>query len=173
MLEKEDSQSEWFEISDDFWLDPGEIRPKLRLLADHNVPIEVVRECRGAKIDIRTASDLGVQKLDDDALYTYCRNARLALLTGDEDFWRKGQYGPEKGGYVIIVRVPNSKQAEFLRAFGLFFGAFGRSFGGKLTRGLRVLAKPNSFTLEMVGISNSRVRYELRIEKRTLMAREL
>lgn len=121
MPKKEEEQSEWFEISEDFWRDPGEIRPKLRLLADHNVPIEVVRECRNANLDIKTAFDLGVQKLDDDALYSYCRKARRALLTGDEDFWRKGQYGPEKGGYVIIVKVPNSKHKEFLHAYGRCF----------------------------------------------------
>jgi hypothetical protein len=172
-MKGEDPQSEWFEISDDYWLDPGETRPKLRLLADHNVPIEVVRECRRAKLDIKTAADLGVHRLDDQTLYDYCRKGRLALLTGDEGFWRKGQYRPEKGGYVIVVSVPNSRHEEFLRAFGLFFGAFGRSFGGRLTKGLRVLAKPRSFFLEMIALSGSRVQYELKIERGVLWAREL
>jgi hypothetical protein len=172
-VKEAEPETGWFEISEDFWLAEGEVHPKLRLLADHNVSIDIVRECRRAKIAVQTAAELGVHKLDDDALYDYCRKAGLALLTGDGDFWSKSKYGPEKGGYVIVVRVPSSRRWEFLRAFGLFFGTFGRSFGGRLSEGLRVLVTPRSFYLEMVGLSGSRVRYELKLHRRRLWAREL
>jgi hypothetical protein len=163
---------EWFEVSADYWLDPGEIRPKLRLLADHNVPMEVVLEFRQARIAVVTAAEAHVQRLSDDAVYEYCRREGLALLTGDTDFWKKRQYGPEKGGYVIVVRAPGSGPWEFLRAFGPFFGTFGRSFGGAHATGLRVLATSRSFMLESLGHQGSRVRYEFKLHRRRLWARE-
>jgi hypothetical protein len=45
-MSKAPSDDEWFELSDDLWLDPGEKRQKVRLLADHNVPQALVEEIR-------------------------------------------------------------------------------------------------------------------------------
>jgi hypothetical protein len=78
---------EWFELSDNLWLEPGEKRQKVRLLADQNVPQSLVEEIRAHGITVRTAREFGLATLQDAELLSYAKREGLILLTLDDGFW--------------------------------------------------------------------------------------
>lgn len=53
-------ESQWFEVTEDLWRDEHEVRPRLRLLADENLPAPFVTELQSANIDVRTTAELGL-----------------------------------------------------------------------------------------------------------------
>lgn len=165
--------SEWFELEEDLWRDPGEIRPKFRLLADQHVPQPFVEELRSAKIDVKTASELNVSRLEDQDLLQYAKGIGRVLLTFDSDFWSDRKHPPEQGGGVILVATPTDDLQRSLEAFGLLYCSFAKSFGSDWSRGLRGRASPDRFFIKMVSYDGRRTLYEMKLDRGRLYAREI
>ena len=162
---------EWFEVSEDMWRDPHTTPTKLRLLADHNIPAEMVEELREAGIDVKTAAEVGKAHLPDEELFSYAREVARVLLTMDEDFWSDQKHRLHKGAGVIIVKVDSKDVERSLRAFGLLFVGFARSYGN--WDSMKAKVYPDRFLLKMPATSGGIVQYELRLFNRFLYAREL
>lgn len=164
---------EWFEVSEDLWKDPHTKRAKLRLLADHNLPAEMVKELREAGIDVKTAADVGKAHLPDQELFTYASEIGRVLLTMDEDFWSDRKHRIHKGAGVIIVKADSKDVHRSLRAFGLLFGCFARSYGN--WNEMKAKAYPDRFVLKLPNrtAGGGVAQYEMRLFSRRLYAKEV
>src|SRR5271169_6605346 len=111
IMRKETPDNEWFEPSDDLWLDPGEKSERVRLLADHNVPQSLVQEIRAHDIVVKTARELGLDKVDDPELPDYAKQKGMILLTMDNGFWSDKQYPIHQSGGIIFIDVPTVASA--------------------------------------------------------------
>jgi hypothetical protein len=166
--------SEWFEWEESLWRDLRKIRPKLRLLADQHVPQPFVEELRSAKIDVKTASELNVSRLDDSDLLQYAKTTGRVLLTFDSDFWSDRKHPPEQGGGVILVTTPTDDLQRSLEAFGLLYVSFAKSFGGDWSeKGLRAKARPDRFFIKMISYNGRRTLYEMKLDRGRLYARQI
>lgn len=167
-----DGGTEWFEVTEDIWRQPGVIPPKLRLLSDVHVPKAMVEEMRSVGIDVETAINLGLATLDDRDFLARTTSMGRVLLTMDRDFWDSHKFPLTKGGGVIYVDVAPGDVQNSLRAFGLLFGCFARSFPGNWTRGLRAKASLSHFVLRMAPTGQP-VTYEMTLTGRRLFARQV
>jgi predicted nuclease of predicted toxin-antitoxin system len=167
------SQDEWFEVTDDMWRQPYELKTKLKLLADENLPHQVITELRSAHVLVKTAAENNLCGVSDTVLLTYTKNAGMVLLTLDADFWSDRNFPLKEGGGVIWLDVNDSDIQGALRAFGLIYGTFAKSFGGNWSRGLKARACSDRFYLKMVSSEGRRIIYELKLDRRRLVAREV
>lgn len=164
---------EWFEVSEDLWKGPNAKAAKLRLLADHNIAAEMVKELREADIDVRTASEEGKAHLPDEELLAYAGKIGRVLLTMDEDFWSDRKHRLHKGAGVIIVKADSKDVNRSLRAFGLLFGCFAQSYGN--WDEMKAKAYPDRFVLKLPNrtMCGGVVQYEMRLFSRRLYAKEV
>lgn len=162
---------EWFELSDDLWLEPGEKRQKVRLLADHNVPHSLVEEIRAHGIAVNTAQELGLARLEDAELLSYAKREGLILLTLDEGFWSDKKYPIHQSGGIILVDVGASASAKASLGLQMLF-LFAKSFGGNWRTGLKARATSDKFDLKMISHAGKKAAYEIRLRKNSLFARE-
>jgi predicted nuclease of predicted toxin-antitoxin system len=162
---------EWFELSDDLWLEPGEKRQKVRLLADHNVPQSLVEEVRAHGITVKTAHELGLARLEDAELLSYAKREGLILLTMDDGFWSDKKYPIHQSGGIIFLDVSTSASATASRGLQMLF-LFAKSFGGNWHMGLKARATSDKFDLKMISHAGKKAAYEVRLRKNSLYARE-
>jgi predicted nuclease of predicted toxin-antitoxin system len=162
---------EWFELSDDLWLEPGEKRQKVRLLAGHNVPHSLVEEIRAHGITVKTANELGLATVQDAELLSYAKREGLILLTLDDGFWSDKKYPIHQSGGIIFVDV--STLASTTASLGLqMLFLFAKSFGGNWRSGLKARATSDKFELRMISHAGKKAAYEVRLRKNSLYARE-
>lgn len=89
-MAKADIDSDWFEVSDKDWL--PNFKPKeLKLLADAQVPEQIVEEISSAGISIKSLP-LRTRNRSDMAILQMAERSRRILLTLDRDFWNDRWY---------------------------------------------------------------------------------
>jgi hypothetical protein len=142
------------------------------LLADKNIPAQVIREMRDAGIDVKTATELRLDRLEDSDLFDRAKALGRVLLTLDKDFWSRRHYPVARGGGIIVVDVPPQGWFAQLQAFGFLYGTFARSFGGSWSRGIRARAHLAGFVLRLRSLSGGEVEYEMALRSRRLQGRE-
>jgi len=59
------SKEGWFPLSEDMWREPGEKPKKVRIAADANFPFGLVEILRRRGFEVKTAQELGLEKLSD------------------------------------------------------------------------------------------------------------
>ncbi len=100
--------SGWFEISDDFWVDP-EVKPKkLKLFADAQFPKPIIEELRDAKISVRPPVEKGLKSRSDSDILQHANKAGYVLLPLDKDFWDDKKYPVQKVRGIIFIDEPSS-----------------------------------------------------------------
>lgn len=171
-MTKKPPDDEWFELSDDLWLDPGEKRQKVRLLADHNVPQALVEEIRANDIAVKTARELGLDKVDDPELLYYAKQKGMILLTMDNGFWSDKQYPIHQSGGIIFIDVPTLASATASLGLQMLF-LFAKSFGGDWRRGLKARATSEKFEMKLISHAGKKAAYEVQLKKDNLYAREM
>ena len=160
-----DDDSEWFEVTDDFWLDPHEIRPKLRLLDDRNISSAVVSALRSAKIDITAANDLNVGHLPDEDLLNFAAPKGLVILTTENDFWSDRRFPIGRKGGVDRFGSKAGRCKKVSASIRLAYGAFPQSLGGHAARGLRVKAGVELFVVKSNAAFGGRTIYECALKR--------
>jgi predicted nuclease of predicted toxin-antitoxin system len=171
MVKTTTPDDEWFELSHDLWLEPGEKRQQVRLLADHNVPQSLVEEIRANGITVKTAQELRLARLADAELLTHAKREGLILLTLDGGFWSDKTYPIHQSGGIIFVDVRTSASAKASMGLQMLF-LFAKSFGGNWRTGLKARATSDKFDLKMISYTGKKAAYEVRLRKNTLYARE-
>lgn len=166
-------ESEWFEVSDDFWLDPGFVGKELKLLADSQVPEPVVQEIRKASIKIATLPDQFKHRPDTSVLQLAQAQGRV-LLTLDSDFWddRKHPLHSVLGGIIYVAEPPNQYN-RILTAFGLLYGGFAKTYPLDRWGQLKVRAVVNEFVIKMPSFKGTVAIYKMQLRKGVLVAKEV
>jgi len=165
--------SEWFEVSDEDWLDPRLAGKKLKLLADAQVPEPVIRRIGDAGIKVETLSRALRRHADTNVLQLAQRTGRV-LLTLDADFWddRKHPLQAVSGGIIYVAESP-SQHGRILRAFGLVYGCFARSYPLDWCSHMKVRAVVGDFGIKMRTWQGSVARYRMRLQNGGLVAKEM
>ena len=169
---REDKLSEegWFRITSDLWTEFGEIKPKLRLVADENFPLPLVKLLRGRKIDIKTAQSLKLHTLADENLLPKVAELGYVLITLDRDFWSDEKFPLHQCGGVIFVvgedeRIGNTLGFELLIAFL-------KSMGGGMSHG-KIRASSDSVYWKGTSSWTKKFVYEIKAIRPWIYAREV
>jgi predicted nuclease of predicted toxin-antitoxin system len=148
--------------------------PRLRLLADANVPAALVDEIRnGGGIDIRTAQEMGVARLADPELFRWAKRSGRALLTMDEDLWSERRYPRGEGGGIVFLNVGPQHTSRALEAFVLSYSAFLQGYGNGLLDGLPVKVNVDTFTIRLRTHARKLDAWEVRLHRRSAQVREV
>lgn len=91
----------------------------------------------------------------------------------DRHFWDDRRFPPEQGAGIIFVDVSPENIDVALRAFGLLYGTFARSFGGYWVNGMKGRACVDRFFLKMISAEGRRVIYEMELRGGYLWARQV
>jgi len=159
----------WFELSDDLWRQPGEIREKLRILADTNVPRSLVEDLRRNRVAVATAQELGVAHVDDTELLGLANKKRRVLLTKDADFWSDDKFPLNRVGGLIYLDTDHAEAGESMGSAAAFWWA--RSFGGGWKHAKARVTR-EGFYLKWISHEGRIVGYEIRVFNRRIYARE-
>lgn len=159
----------WFEISEDFWREPGERPGKVRLLADANFPVGIVKVLRKRGIEVRTAQELKINKLADEQILQEARKRGLYLITLDRDFWSDTRFPLRPSGRLIFVDARDERISKTI-GFELFLVLL-KSWGGGYRHGkIRVTAE--SVYVKFLTDESKQAMYEFRAIRPYLYARE-
>jgi hypothetical protein len=165
-------EDEWFEISDSDWLGDGFIGKELKLLVDAQFPQAVFQEIRaaGIKIDQVPSSH---KRRDDADILALAEKQEKVLLTLDRDFWddRKYPLHTLKTG-IIYIAEPPAVHDRILRAFGLVYGCFAKSYPLDWWPQMKVRGVLGSFELKMRNWEGRTAGYQMTLKGGCLLARE-
>ena len=166
-------ESEWFEVSDRDWLGPGFKGKKIKIVADAMVPNGVVAEIAGAGISIEVM-DRAVRHQSDPAVLNFAHRRGRVLLTLDRDFWDDKKYPLQsvRTGIIYIAEPPDSPDL-ILRAFGLVYGCFAKSYPLDWWHQMKVKAHVGEFEIKMRTWQGRISRYRLRLRRGFVEAKEL
>lgn len=165
--------SGWFEISDDFWVDPGVKPKKLKLFADAQFPKPVIEELRSAKVSVRSSVEKGLKSRSDSDILQHANKAGYVLLTLDRDFWDDKKYPLQKVRGIIFIDEPPDKQDQILTAFGLVYGCFAKSFSLDWWTGMKIRATSDEFVIKMRTWEGKVTKYAIQLRSGRLFAKEL
>jgi hypothetical protein len=162
---------DWFEVSDRDWLPT--FKPKqLRLLADAQVPEPVVSEIASAGISIKRLSLQAGRSGDPTVLQLAERSGRV-LLTLDQDFWNDRAYplqAVQRG--IIFVAEPPDEQDRVLRAFGLVYGCFAKSYPLDWWNHMKVRAVLGEFEIKTRTWQGKVAKYRMKLRGGYVVAKE-
>lgn len=165
--------SEWFEIFDDLWVDPNFKPKKLKLFADAQFPQPVIEELRSAKISVRSSAEEGLESRSDSDMLQYANKTGYVLLTLDRDFCNDKKYPLQKIKGIIFIDEPPNKQDQILRAFGLVYGCFAKSFSLDFWANLKIRATSEEFIIKMRTWQGKVTKYGVRLRSGHLFAKQL
>lgn len=164
---------DWFETSvqDSF---PSHFTPKrLKLLADAQLPGSVVEELRSAGITIKQLA-VSERHIADSGVLSLAQKSGRVLLTLDDDFWNDRVYPLHtlRSG-IIVVAEPPDKHLRVLKAFGLVYGCFAKSFPLDWWGRMKVRATVREFELKVHTWQGRTSRYKMRLRRGRVVAKEL
>ena len=171
-MTKTNADEDWFEVSDEDWLDP-KFKPKtLKLLADAQVPETVVQEINGAGISIETMREGAKGRPDPDVLQLAQKRGRV-LLTLDGDFWDDRKYPLQvvQRGIIFVAEAPEQHE-RILRAFGLVYGCFAKSYPLDWWNHMKVRAMLGEFEIKMRTWEGKVAKYRMKLLGGRVVAKE-
>ena len=165
--------NDWFEISDELWLDPKSHPKRLKLFIDANIPQLVIDELKGAGIPIITALEEHIEAREDKSILGWVKKSKRVLLTLDRDFWDDQKFPMQDVPGVIFVDVPPNNTDLILQAFGLIYGTFASSYSLDWWQNMKARATPSCYYLKTRNWEGRIAKYEIRLKGGKLLAREL
>ena len=97
------------------YLKKRKIKP--RFYCDANFPQWAVAHVRGHKLDVVTATEVGLQHRDDQDHLAYALRDGRILLTCDRDFLDEGKYPLISCPAIVVFDFGEGPRSEMLRAF--------------------------------------------------------
>ncbi len=123
---------------------------KLRLLADQNIPIEIIDELKSARFQIVSVSEIGLSGHPDENIREFAKKKNRVILTSDKDFWDERKHPISKCFGIICTEAgPQdfNKLIESLARFHLFFAKY---FSNDLWYNMKALIKTQGFILRQL-----------------------
>ncbi len=173
MGKRASDDDKWFEISDTDWLDPKFKPRKLKLLADVQMPKSVLDEIRGAGLAMATLDGASRRRPDPEILRLAEAQGRV-LLTLDADFWDDRRFplqAVHRG--LIYLAEPPDEEDRILRAFGLVYGCFAKSFPLDWWHSMKVKGTVGEFEIKMRTWEGKLARYRMKLRGGHVVAKEL
>lgn len=151
------TDSGWFTVTSDMWLDPGQRPRKLRFISDANLPDGLGEQMKRYGFNLRTARSLKLNHLSDEDLLRRVSARGCVLITMDRDFWSDTKFPLHHAGAIVFVDGKDERIAES-QGFGLLL-AFLKLFGGWKQGKFR--ASADRVHLKMISHANEKCVYEL------------
>jgi Domain of unknown function (DUF5615) len=159
----------WFPLSEDLWRQPKEMREKLRLLADTNVPLSLVEDLRSSNVSVATAQERCVAQVDDSELMAVAKKEGRVLLTKDADFWSDDKFPMNRVGGVIFLDSDDTFAGQSKGSAAAFWWA--KSFGGGWSNAKMRITR-DGFYLKSIDHGGKRITYEIKMIKNRIYVRE-
>lgn len=170
-IEREESplRDGWFTISEELWRELGSIPRKARLVCDVNFPQPVATLIKRRGFEIRTAQELGYDKLSDKDLLTRVQAGGYALMTLDADFWSDAKFPLHR--YSGLVQIDSTSQS-FARSGGFeLMLVLLKSLGG--ARRFKWKVSASQLFVKGIGRDGKRFLYEIKAIRPSIYAREV
>src|ERR1700676_3421697 len=97
---------------------------KLRLLADQNVPIEIIEELRNARFQIKSVSETGLTGHPDENIREYAKKKNRVILTTDKDFWDDRKHPLQKCFGIICTEAGPQDYDKLIESLAWFHHFF-------------------------------------------------
>jgi len=164
--------NDWFEITEDLWLDPRTSPKKLKLCSDSSIPQPIVSELRSIGIPVVTAYEDGVSSHSDSSILAWAKREKRILLTMDHDFWDDRKFPLQTVRGLIFIDVSPEDINSALKAFGLIYGTFASSYSLEWWQNMKARATTQFYLLKMRSWEGKVVQYEIKLEGGITYARE-
>ncbi len=89
---------------------------KAKLLADHNLPAEVVRYLRSRGAKVITAAEIGVDDQGDDRLVKEARRRQCIIVTQDRDFLDDHRHPLMRLPGTVVLDLGNRSRQDVVKA---------------------------------------------------------
>ena len=142
----------------------GASHKQIRLYADANIPIEVVRELRGSGISIISAWEEGNETKPDQFHFHEASRQGRVLLTADQGFWNDRKYPLQHSSGVILVVVKPLNVEKILYALAYLWVLMARYWPGDWWNRMKVKARESSFSWKMLTCEGKIEEQEYKVE---------
>lgn len=121
----------------------------IKLLADGNIPVEVINEFSASGINIRGLNDPERNRSDDYILELANKEARV-LLTLDKDFWddNKTPLNKVKSGIIYVASSNTNTINPIIDSFALAYLSFAKYYPSNWWHNMKVKATTDYFLLK-------------------------
>ena len=123
---------------------------KLRLLADQNIPIEIIDELKSAKFQIVSVSEIGLSGHPDENIREYAKKKNRVILTSDKDFWDDRKHPIRKCFGIICTEAGPQDFDKLIESLARFNHFFAKYFSNDLWYNMKALIKTHGFILRQL-----------------------
>jgi len=120
---------------------------KLRLLADQNMPVEIIEELKHARYQIVSVYEMGLSGHPDENIREYARKKNRVILTSDKDFWDERKHPIQKCFGIICTEAGPQSFDKLYDSLARFNHFFARYFSNDLWYNMKALIKTHGFIL--------------------------
>jgi predicted nuclease of predicted toxin-antitoxin system len=126
---------------------------KLRLLADQNIPIEIIDELKSAKFQIVSVAEIGLSGHPDENIREYAKKKNRVILTSDKDFWDERKHPIRKCFGIICTESGPQDFDKLIESLARFNHFFAKYFSNDLWYNMKALIKTHGFILRQLNFS--------------------
>ena len=123
---------------------------KLRLLADQNIPIEIVNDFKKNNIAIKSIYELNLKGHPDENILQTAKKLNHIILTTDKDFWNDKKHSLQKCFGIFCIDAGPQDTINIYRSFILLHYNFARFISNEFWNKTKVLLKTNSFVIKRI-----------------------
>jgi len=146
---------------------------KLRLLADQNIPIEIVNDFKEHNIALISIHDLKLAGQPDENILHAAKRLKRVLLTTDKDFWDDKKHPLRQSSGIFCINAGPQDTDSIYRAFINFNYRVARFFDNEFWHETKVLLKVSSYTIKNINYRGAIDEIEYKSVGGTLYVREI
>jgi predicted nuclease of predicted toxin-antitoxin system len=166
-----DDLNEWKEVKYQL---SGKVIPrpkKIKLIADQNVPQELIDDLKEHGIAIISIREVGFTGHPDEHIREIAKKKNRVLLTTDKDFWDEKKHPIHKCFGMIISEAGPQEYDKLIYSLAKLYVNFMKDFSHDLWANVKAYIKPNSFNIRQLTAEGRISEKEYKIERGTIMER--
>src|SRR5579862_6761335 len=129
---------------------------KLKLIADQNIPLDIVKDLQKNNIAINSIYDMKLEGYSDESILQIAKKIKRVLLTTDKDFWDEKKHPIQNHFGIFCVESGPQNANNFYLSFVRLYIGFARFVPNEWWAKTKVLLKTDGFTIRKInpGIIN-------------------
>jgi len=167
--------SEWTELilTDDDLIVMSMQSKKIRIIADENVPRNVIEELQSARLRITSIKEKMLRGIQDDQVVQFAAKNKLVLLTSDMDYWDERKHPINKCFGIIVIGYGPEQSGDLIDSLSFFYELFMKYYPHEWWGKTKALIKVNSFRIRLLNWEGKIQEDEYKDENGKLLTRRI
>lgn len=141
-------QNTWMELNTKAYATPLPKNPsKLKLLADQNIPLEIVEDLKMNHFAIKSIYEINMQGHPDENILLSAKKLNRVLLTTDKDFWDERKHPIQKHFGVFCIESGPQQTENIYRSIAQIILKLARFISNEWWDKTKVHLKTDGFTI--------------------------